>query len=64
MKGCLDGQSLTYRQTAETLTVDVRSSMDTLPIIQSCREHISGFEMTKGTMDDVFLAVTGKEIRE
>ena len=64
MKGCLDGQNLTYRQAAETLTVDVQSSMDALPVIQICREHLAGFEMTKGTMDDVFLAVTGKEIRE
>ena len=64
VKGCLDGQNLTYRQAAETLTVDVQSSMDALPVIQTCREHLAGFEMTKGTMDDVFLAVTGKEIRE
>lgn len=64
VKDCLDRQNLTWLQTAETLTVDVRSSMDALPVIQICREHLAGFEMTKGTMDDVFLAVTGKEIRE
>ena len=38
--------------------------MEALPVIERCREHLTGFEVTKGTMDDVFLAVTGKEIRE
>ncbi len=60
----LDQKGLPFRQTAETLTLSVPSSLEALPIIQLCREHLSGFEVTKGTMDDVFLAITGKEIRE
>ncbi len=63
-KGCLDSQGLQYRQVAETLLLSVQSSMEALPVIQRCREHLAGFEVTKGTMDDVFLKVTGKEIRE
>ena len=53
-----------YKQTAEWLTLNIPSSMDALPIIEQCREHLSGFEVTRGTMDDVFLAITGKGIRE
>lgn len=63
-KRCLDAQDLKYQQVAETLRLNVQSSMEALPIIDRCREHLVGFEVTKGTMDDVFLAVTGKEIRE
>ena len=63
-KECLDSQNLAWQQTAETLTLSVQSSMEALPIIESCRAHLAGFEVTKGTMDDVFLKVTGKEIRE
>jgi multidrug/hemolysin transport system ATP-binding protein len=63
-KALLEAQGLAYRQVAETLTLSVQSSMEALPVIERCRGHLSGFEVTKGTMDDVFLAVTGKEIRE
>ncbi len=31
-----------------------------LPILDSVRELIDGFEMVQGSMDDVFLNVTGK----
>lgn len=64
VKGLLEEKGLPCQQIAETLTLSVASSMEALPIIQLCREHLSGFEVTKGTMNDVFLAITGKEIRE
>ena len=64
VKGLLEEKGLPSQQIAETLTLSVASSMEALPIIQLCREHLSGFEVTKGTMNDVFLAITGKEIRE
>ena len=64
VRECLDTQGLRYRKVAETLTLSIQSSMEALPIIERCREYLTGFEVTKGTMDDVFLAVTGKEIRE
>jgi len=37
--------------------------MEALDIIQSLKEHIKGFEVTAGTMDDAFIGITGKEIR-
>ncbi len=64
VRGLLDEKGLPCQQTAETLTLFVPSSLEALPVIQLCREHLSGFEVTKGTMNDVFLAITGKEIRE
>jgi multidrug/hemolysin transport system ATP-binding protein len=64
VKEQLDKLGKPYKQTAEWLTLDIPSSMDALPIIEQCREHLSGFEVTRGTMDDVFLAITGKGIRE
>jgi len=38
--------------------------MDSLPILDACRDYIDGFEVLNGTMDDAFIAITGKEIRE
>ncbi|HSK67978.1 MAG TPA: ABC transporter ATP-binding protein [Candidatus Limnocylindria bacterium] len=60
----LDARGLAYRQVAETLTLSVATSLEALPVIEACRPHLAGFEVTRGSMDDVFLAVTGKEIRE
>lgn len=60
----LEASGLSYRRTAETLQLSIPSSMDALPIIELCREHLDGFEVTRGSMDDAFLAITGKEIRE
>lgn len=42
----------------------VASAFDALPIIDACRENIDNFEIVNGSMDDVFLAITGKALRE
>lgn len=60
----LDASHLKYRITAETVILAVPSTLEALPLIEACREHISGFEVAKGTMDDAFIAITGREIRE
>jgi len=49
---------------ADTVEADLSATIDALPILETCRYMISGFEVLKGTMDDAFIAVTGKEIRE
>lgn len=46
------------------ISVRLPSTMSALPILDLCREYISGFEVIQGTMDDAFLQITGKEIRE
>jgi hypothetical protein len=33
-------------------------------LIRECAENIESFEVVGGTMDDVFINVTGREIRE
>lgn len=53
-----------FSVSAECVTVQVSDSMAALPLIEACRDFISGFEVLSGTMDDAFIAVTGKEIRE
>ncbi len=53
-----------YKISADTVQAELPATMDALPILESCRYMISGFEVLKGTMDDAFIAVTGKEIRQ
>ncbi|MDR0951999.1 MAG: ABC transporter ATP-binding protein [Oscillospiraceae bacterium] len=60
----LTSRGLTYIEGEDTLEVTLAATLDALSIAQAAREHLSGFEVLKGTMDDVFLAITGKELRE
>ena len=42
--------------------MDLESSLEALPILQRMKPDISGFELLQGSMDDVFLNVTGKTL--
>jgi len=60
----LKEMGVSYKISADTVQAELPATMDALPILESCRYMISGFEVLKGTMDDAFIAVTGKEIRQ
>lgn len=60
----LGDMELGYTQTANRVVVPVPSTMDSLPVIEKCSGYITGFEVLSGTMDDAFISITGKEIRE
>ena len=60
----LEKQKLQYDHKGNRIIVKIPSTMSALPILAQVRELISGFEVTTGTMDDAFIAITGKEIRE
>lgn len=59
----LDRDKADYTVTADQVMVKISCSMDSLPLIEKCRPYITGFEVLSGTMDDAFIAITGKEIR-
>jgi multidrug/hemolysin transport system ATP-binding protein len=61
--GILDKDKTGYTIIANEVVVKIPVTMAALPIIEKCREYISGFEVLNGTMDDAFIAVCGKEIR-
>lgn len=52
------------KQVADTFHVELPSTADALPILDMCRPYIASFEVLKGTMDDAFITITGKDIRE
>lgn len=60
----LDSLKTPYKQIADQIIVEILSTMEALPILEKCKDCITGFEVFNGTMDDVFIAITGKEIRE
>ena len=53
-----------FAEVGADIKINIKSTMDSLPILDACRDYIDGFEVLNGTMDDAFIAITGKEIRE
>jgi len=51
-----------YRKREEFLEISVSDSLAALPILAGVEGMIGGFEMVQGSMDDVFLNVTGKRL--
>lgn len=62
MRYAKDTLTLYYKEKApQTKTFD--HSMEALPILNRLADELEGFELQQGTMDDVFLAVTGKSLK-
>lgn len=49
---------------ANRVTLRVANTLAALPLLETYKDAITGFTVTTGTMDDAFIAITGKEIRE
>ena len=63
VEAALAGRGLTLEKKPGQVCVRLDRTLDALPILDACRELILGFEVTAGRMDDAFLSVTGKEMR-
>jgi len=64
IKRVLEATRIEYAVVGHEVVVRVPTTMDSLPIIEQCRPFINGFEVLAGSMDDAFIGITGKEIRE
>ena len=64
LKTKLQSKGIAGLETGKKLVINIQSTLDIIPILNQCKEYISGIEVTKGNMDDVFLGITGREIRE
>ncbi len=60
----LDDQDIAYTRVADRVIIRLGATMEALPLLNRLREFIGGFEVLNGTMDDAFIGITGKEIRE
>lgn len=64
VKDLLNQQNKEYKVNANRILVNLKSTMSAKPLIDLCEEYINGFEVTSGSMDEVFINITGREIRE
>lgn len=64
VKAIFDAKKAEYTQNGNRITVNLKRTLDALPYIKEAEGYITGFEVTAGTMDDAFINITGKELRE
>lgn len=55
--------NLQFEQRTNHIRVYIPDSLYGLQILNEIKEYLSSFEVVQGTMDDVFLNITGKSIR-
>lgn len=60
----LDEKGLKWKEKTDFIDVKIKSTLDAIGVLQPITAMIEGFEVLYGTMDDVFLNITGKELRE
>ncbi len=60
----LSEKGIFYEKKADLLEIKLQTTMDALPLLKAAEPFLEGFTVVKGSMDDVFLEITGKEIRE
>ena len=64
LRASLDAAGTAFREKNDVFSVLVGSSLAALPVLRDNERFLSGFEMVQGSMDDVFMAITGRDIRE
>lgn len=64
LKEKLSSMQLGWQERDGAIIVAVPDSKAALPILHAVEGMYSGFEMVQGSMDDVFLNVTGKKLEE
>jgi multidrug/hemolysin transport system ATP-binding protein len=57
-------QGIGYTTSGGTFIIPVGSTMEALPLVKMAENLITGFEVISGSMDDAFVSITGKEMRE
>lgn len=60
----LSRKGVAFKKKEEFLVAALPESMAALPILNEVKEWVSGFEVVQGSMDDVFLNVTGKTLEQ
>jgi|SRR5690554_3038899 len=60
----LEKEKFQYKKRQDRVHIISNSTQESLTIIELLKPNIKSFEVVEGNMDDVFLRITGREIRE
>lgn len=59
----LKKNKLEYKKKVDSIDIKIKTSLESLKILKEIESNISSFEVLEGNMDQVFINLTGKEIR-
>jgi multidrug/hemolysin transport system ATP-binding protein len=60
----LSKDNISYRCESDVVIISLQSTTDALPLLKKFESNITTFQVLNGTMDDAFISITGKEMRE
>ncbi len=64
IKGFFEDKNIFYTEQGGRLAVPLQSTMSALPMLDELRDGLQSFEVVAGTMDDAFIAITGKGLKK
>ena len=53
-----------YEAKSGEIKIELKSTLDATNLINKYKDYLEGFEVKQGTMNDVFLNVTGRQVRD
>ena len=59
----VNNMNLTFEEKNDIVTIRIKNTMDSIPIITKAQPYLESFEVIHGSMDDVFLKITKGELR-
>lgn len=63
VKNRLFNENINFQQNSDIVQINLESTFQSLDIVRKVEDVIDSFEVLKGTMDDAFIQITGKEMR-
>jgi ABC-2 type transport system ATP-binding protein len=64
LENLLNSNKIHYERKEKYHRIDVEDNATLLHVLSECKSEITDIEIRKGTLNDVFLEITGREIRE
>lgn len=64
LQALLNSLHISYHQQRQHFHITLDNTLQALPILNTVQPYMDGFEVLQGTMDDVFLNITGKALPE
>ena len=64
VKNILEDYNLDYKEDTNRLNINIPNSLYSIALLEKIEKHIKSFEVVQGTMEDAFLNITGKSLKE
>ena len=64
VKNILKNYNLDYKEDTNRLNINIPNSLYSIALLEKIEKHIKSFEVVQGTMEDAFLNITGKSLKE